>query len=135
PLRAAVAHQPLLGIDAQAALRRDHELLAMAIEAIAQRPAQQRLRCPEAIRLRGVEEVDAQLARGADRGDRLALVKAPPVTSQLPGPEGDRRYLEAAPSQSHVLHRCPRFLASSCSCSPPTRKGGLATHQRGPRDP
>ena len=95
---ARVANQAVVG-HPQAALGRDHDLVAALVEIVAQRPAEQLLGGAEPIALGGVEEVHPELARLADRGDRLALVELSPLASELPGAKGDRVDLEAGGSK------------------------------------
>ena len=90
-----IADETLVG-HPQAALGRDHDLLAPVVEVVAQRPAEESLRGAEAVTLSGVEKVDSELASTANRGDPLVLVELPPLTPQLPGAEGNRGDLQAS---------------------------------------
>ena len=89
PLASRVARPGGTRVDA--ALGRDDQAVAIALEFLAQRPAQQRLRLAEAVRLRGVEEVDPAFAGVVDRRDGDVLVEDSPVAAQLPGTERDPR--------------------------------------------
>jgi hypothetical protein len=89
---ARVANQAVVG-HPQAALGRDHDLVAALVQIVAQGPAEQLLGGAEPVAPGCVEEVDSQLAGLADRGDRLLLVELSPFAPELPGTEGDRRYL------------------------------------------
>ena len=116
PGATGIADEPLLG-HPQAALGRDHDLVAPVVKVVAERPAEETLRGAEAVTLRGVEKVDAELASTANRGDPLVLVELAPLTPQLPGAEGNRGDLEASHAEGDRVqdagrHRAP-FLAES----------------------
>ena len=60
----------LVGLHAAGELGRDNVLVAVALD----RLADQLLVGQRPVQLRGVQEVDPELQRALDRGDRLALV-------------------------------------------------------------
>ena len=100
PRATGVAHKSTLGIEAEAALGRDYDLIAVLGELIAQRAGEHPLRRAEAVGLRGVEEVDSPRASEPDRVDRLAFVEGAPIASQLPGPERDWGHLATSATTS-----------------------------------
>jgi len=103
PLRARVADQAGIG-HAQGALGSEHELVPVPGELIPKRFAEQSLGRAETVGVRGVEEVDAQLAGAADRRDGRVLIKPAPVSAKLPSTEGDAGNHESAPAQRGGLH-------------------------------
>src|SRR5919108_387414 len=100
-----VANDPVLAVGAQAALGRDHDLVAARAKLRLQRAAEQPLGRAEAVCLGRVEEVHAELERMPDRVDRAALVEAAPVASELPCPEADRRHFQLGHPESYRFHR------------------------------
>ena len=76
----------------------------------AQRRAQQPLGRAEPVGLRGVEEVDPQLAGPADRGHGGGLVEPAPVPAQLPGAERDARHRQPGAAQCRGLHIAPNLV-------------------------
>ena len=68
-------------------------------------PRQQALGRPEPIALGGVEERHTLVGGSPDGGDGLSLVGSPPVTAQLPRPEGQSGDDPIAASKSGPLHR------------------------------
>src|SRR5581483_4681922 len=76
--------------------RGPHELLAVAV----------------AVAVGGVDEVDAQLDRTAERAERLLVVGADPsAAADAPRPEAELRDLEARPAERPVAHH--RILAGA----------------------
>ena len=63
----------------------------MVLEVIPKCPSKQRLRNPEAVPLRGVEEIHTELPRLADRSDRFVLVELAhsPPSCQVPKAIGE----------------------------------------------
>jgi len=102
-LRARVALQAVVG-QQEAALGGDHHLVAAGLQLGLQRLAEDLLRLPEAVGLRGVEEVDPELDGPAHGALRVLDLGLAPVPADLPGAEADARYLEACPTQPDVLH-------------------------------
>src|ERR1700761_5953413 len=74
---------------------------------VAQRLAEDALGCAETVGLGCVEEVHTQFVGAANRRDGRILVELTPVTPELPGAEGDSRYVEAASAQCRRLHVVP----------------------------
>ncbi len=87
PRRTGIADEPVFG-HAQAALGRDHHVIAALVEILAERRAEKSLGGAEAVALRGVEQVDSELPRTAYCRDPLRLVEPPPLAAELPRPEG-----------------------------------------------
>lgn len=83
PVRTGVAHQAVGG-HPQAALGRDHNLVSPAVEVVAKRPPEQLFRDAEAVALSGVEQVDAQVARVADRLRSPPLRRTDPIRLRAP---------------------------------------------------
>jgi hypothetical protein len=91
-------------------LRADDDVLPFAGED----DAEERLAAAEAIAIGGVEEVDAEVARAADRGEGVFIGRASPAergtrgfgrTADGPGAEADRADLDPRLSELAVLHR------------------------------
>ena len=80
-----------------------------------QRPPERLLRRAEAVRLGGVEEVDADVERVADRAGELALVDVAVAAADLLAAEADRR---------HLARRWRRGVAARSRT--PSRAGGSA---------
>jgi hypothetical protein len=122
PVRAGVADEAVVG-HPQAALGRDHHLVAAVLDVIAERLPEHSLGGAEAVAMSGVEEVDSQLARLPDRRDPLVLVELPPLASELPGAEGDRGDLEFGLTEPDCVlggrrHRAPFVVEVILPLSP-----------------
>ncbi len=90
---------------------------------------------PKPVTLSGVEEVDAELASTANRGDPLILVEPSPLTPQLPRAERNRRDLQAShakrdgvqdnwSSACSLLAESLRLIVGpTVSAAPPDRPG------------
>ena len=87
-------------VDHHRALGRDHNLVAPILD----RLANNRLRMPKAINRRGIQQVDPLIERRMNRGDRLALISAPPHPStHHPSPDRNRgRFNTRLPEWTHV---------------------------------
>lgn len=80
---AGVADEPADGLP-QPAFRGDDDRVSATADPIAQRRVEPPCECAEAVRLRGIKEVDAEVA-GTSNGRRLLrLIDAPPVSAGLP---------------------------------------------------
>src|SRR5262245_28513809 len=107
-------------------LRRDHRLLAPALE----RLADDLFRLPHPIAVRRVDEGDALVERAADDADAVVVVGIAPPTERHRA-ETDARDLETAVSESKVLHgrypaRAPSMARRSSRSSGPTLLGKKA---------
>ena len=118
PGGARIAHQPVVS-HPQAALGGDHDLVAVVFDVIPQRVPEHALRGTEAVAVGRVEEVDSQLACLPDRRDPLVLVELPPLPSELPGAEGDRRDLEVGHPEADSCRGACRHRAPSVPSSQP----------------
>ena len=91
-----------VGLEAGQHLGGDHQLVARHA---GDRLAQHRLRMAVAIRVGGVEQVDATVEGAPDRPRDLILrLLAPESRAELPRPERDRRDPQAASSKLYALH-------------------------------
>jgi hypothetical protein len=102
PSRAGIADEAVVG-HPQAALGRDHHLVAVVLDVIAERLPEHSLGGAKAVATSGVEEVDPELLSLANRSDRLPLIELPPLAPELPGAEGDRRDLQIGHPESNAL--------------------------------
>src|SRR5205085_7817344 len=98
-----VADQSGIG-RAQSALGGDDGLIPVPGELITKRLAEQLLGRAETVGLRGVEEIDAQLASPANRRDGRVLIEAAPFPAELPGAERDAGDVQSAPAWCGHLH-------------------------------
>jgi hypothetical protein len=83
-----------------AELRGEHHVVAAALDGA----AHELLVAPDAVHVRGVEEVDPELQRAVDRGDRLRLVR---VAVELRHPHAAQPhggYLEALRAKCPSVH-------------------------------
>src|SRR5690349_20837658 len=79
----------------------------------------------EAVALRGVEEVDAELERAADRLGGLALLRGAPVAAELPRAEADARHAHVGVAERGVVHQAP--APEACCCTSITRRSCVPT--------
>lgn len=118
PLAARIAGETVVG-HPQSALRRDHDRFAVRVELCAQSLREEALRGAESVALRSVEQVDAELARLADRVDRAPLAERSPFASEFPRAECDRGDRQAGRSKRDCLHG-----SSPIATSVPASRGG-----------
>ena len=70
------------------------------------------LRRAHAVALGGVEAVDAEVERAADRAAELRLLDVAVAAADLPAAEADGRDVEPGPSERSMFHRVPLVAAS-----------------------
>jgi hypothetical protein len=120
---AVEALRPAAGLDTfeiPAELRRDHDLVANGLE----RLTDELLVRERTVHLRGVEEPDAAIDRGADHRDHLLRVTRRAVAeAHRHAAEAELRDLEVAVSKGAGLHRSPRQRGASLSVA--ARASGL----------
>jgi hypothetical protein len=109
-LGAAVGRPVHLIVVGDPELRRDHELVALAGD----RLADELLVGAAAVHLGGVQEIDAELERAVDRRRRLFLVGLAVEGGHAHAAEPERRYLQRgrAASKCSVVHRVPSVASS-----------------------
>jgi hypothetical protein len=93
-------------LDVVAALRGDHEVVAVRLEQIGQHRLADGVRSIDRCR---VDEVDARIDRGTQHGG-LVVDRAPPVAGEGPGAEPDLRDLERRSTETPVTHGGPPLL-------------------------
>src|SRR5262249_43982873 len=94
---------------AHAELGHDHDLAPPLAERLPQRP----LRDAHAVRLGGVEAVDASIEGLLHGEPELALVDPAVRAADLPAPESDRRDLEAGLAELAIFHAAPVFCRAA----------------------
>ena len=104
------------GVPDEPALRGEHHLVAAAGDGL----ADDLLRAAHAVGRRRVDQADAGVDRGPDRGDRRGLVGAAPhPAADRPGAEADGRGADAGAADLARLHRDARVM----SRAPEGRRG------------
>ena len=88
------------GVDVVAALRGEHDLVALRLEHVGEQLLADAVLAVDG---RGVDEVDAGVERGVQQA-LLVVDDAPPVTGERPDAEPDLGDLEVAPTEAAVAH-------------------------------
>ena len=107
------AHAGIPGLAHDAALRREHHALA----AIADRAADQLFVGERTVHVGRVEQVDAEVERAVDRGDRLGLVGGAVELAHAHAAQAERRDFEGTETPSlHARLLQPRFTITFLIC-------------------